>query len=113
MLSHLVTLYRPARPLDCLSGGEAPGTSSPSWCCLPWSMVDRSLYEEVSLYQGELIQRQSDHGDYVCSRGVAMSDGDGTDSTTRVSAIKWHYFLRTQLQWRLPGIGLWGGATTG
>jgi hypothetical protein len=36
-----------------------------------------------------LILRQSYHGDYACILGqVAMSDGDGIDSSTRVHAAR-------------------------
>jgi hypothetical protein len=35
-----------------------------------------------------LIQRQSYHGDYVCSFGrVAMSNGDGMNFSTRVPTV--------------------------
>jgi hypothetical protein len=38
---------------------------------------------------GEFIRCQSYHGDYVCSHGgVAISGGDGMDSSTRVSAAR-------------------------
>jgi hypothetical protein len=38
---------------------------------------------------GELIRCQSDHGDYACSHGgVAMSCGDGMDSSSQVSTTR-------------------------
>jgi hypothetical protein len=43
---------------------------------------------------GGLIRCQSDHDDYACSCGrVAMSGGDGTDSSTRVLVVRceWLY----------------------
>jgi hypothetical protein len=77
--------------LDCLSGGcEAPGTGYLPWCSPCRSLVDQISYGEVRLYQGELIRCQSDHGDYACSRGgVAMSDGDETNSSIRVSVVSY------------------------
>jgi hypothetical protein len=51
--------------------------------------VDQIFYGELRLYQGELIRCQSDHGDYACScGGVAMSDSDGTNFSTRVSVVR-------------------------
>jgi hypothetical protein len=45
--------------------------------------VDRISYGEAHLYQGELIQCQSDHDNYACSHGgVAMSGDDMMDSST-------------------------------
>jgi hypothetical protein len=75
--------------LDYLSRGQDPR----DW----WSVLvltvrvsggSNLLWRTMSL-SGELIQCQSDRGDYVCSRGrIAMTDGDGTDSSTRVSATR-------------------------
>jgi hypothetical protein len=53
--------------------------------------VARIFYGEAHLYQGKLIQCQSYHGDYACSRGgVAMSGGDGTCSRTQVLVCHVH-----------------------
>jgi hypothetical protein len=50
--------------------------------------MDWIPYREARFYQGEVIQRQSHHGDYACHcGGVAMSGGDGMDSNTQVLAI--------------------------
>jgi hypothetical protein len=55
------------------------------------SQCDMSTTTPVTwyrLYQGELIQCQNDHGDYVYSfRVVVMSVDDGTDSSTRVPIV--------------------------
>jgi hypothetical protein len=52
-------------------------------------MRDQILHGEAHLYQSSLIQRQSYHGDYVCTLGrFAMSDDDGMDSCTRVPAAR-------------------------
>jgi hypothetical protein len=56
--------------------------------------MDRIPYVEARLYQGELIQCQSYHDDYVCSYGgVVTSDGDGMDSTTQVSVVRCAWVL--------------------
>jgi hypothetical protein len=58
------------------------------------------FYIEPRLYQGELIRCQSVHGDYTCScGGVAISSGDGTDSSTQVPIVR-----RLWLHLVLPGI---------
>jgi hypothetical protein len=45
--------------------------------------------EKVRLYQSKLIQCQSDHGDYTCSRGgVAKLGDDAIDFNTRVSIVR-------------------------
>jgi hypothetical protein len=59
--------------LDYLSRGR--GGPDPVW--------------RTPLLPSELIRCQSYHSDYVCSHGGdAMSGGDGTDSSTRVSAAR-------------------------
>jgi hypothetical protein len=51
--------------------------------------LDLISYEEARFYQDELIQCQSDHGNYACSHGgVAMSDSDGMDSSTQVPVVR-------------------------
>jgi hypothetical protein len=50
----------------------------------------------------EFIRCQSDHDDYVYSRdGVALSGGDGTDSTTQVSVARhvWVAMIMFYLIW--------------
>jgi hypothetical protein len=50
--------------------------------------MDQIRYGEARFYQGELIQCQSYHDDYVCSCGrVDMSGGDEMDSSTQVPAM--------------------------
>jgi hypothetical protein len=51
--------------------------------------MDRISYEKAHMYQGMLILYQSCHVDcaYPCGR-VAMSDGDGTTSSTQVPTVK-------------------------
>jgi hypothetical protein len=45
--------------------------------------MDWNFYVELRLYRGELVQYQSDHGDYACSCGrVVMSSSDGTHPST-------------------------------
>jgi hypothetical protein len=51
--------------------------------------MDRIPYGEAHFYQGELIRCQSYHGNYACScGGVAMSDGNGMDSSIEVLSIR-------------------------
>jgi hypothetical protein len=51
--------------------------------------MDRITYGKPHLYQDVLIQCQSYYGDYACPYGrVAMSDGDGTTSSTQVPAVR-------------------------
>jgi hypothetical protein len=50
----------------------------------------------------ELIRCQSDHDDYACPRGgVAMSGGDGTDFSNRVTAAShaWAPVVASCLVW--------------
>jgi hypothetical protein len=52
-------------------------------------MMDHISYGKVRLYQGVLIPYQSYHANYACLYGrVAMSDGDGTASSTQVLAVR-------------------------
>jgi hypothetical protein len=47
------------------------------------------LLWRTSFLSGEFIRCQSDHSDYVYSRdGVALSGGDGTDSSTQVPVAR-------------------------
>jgi hypothetical protein len=49
----------------------------------------RILYGEACFYQGMLIQCQTYHANYACSYGgVAMSGGDGMDSSTQVPVVR-------------------------
>jgi hypothetical protein len=51
--------------------------------------VNQISYEEVRIYQGELIRCQSDHDDYAWSHvGIAMSDSDEMNSSTRVPVVR-------------------------
>jgi hypothetical protein len=53
------------------------------------SLVDMIPFGEACLCQGELIRCQSDHDDYMCyCRRVAMSDGDGTDSSAQMPIVR-------------------------
>jgi hypothetical protein len=56
--------------------------------------MDQILGGKARLYQGKLIQCQSYHGDYACSSGgLAMSDGDGMDSSTQVFDVRCAWVL--------------------
>jgi hypothetical protein len=51
--------------------------------------MDWTPYKEVHFYQGELIRCRSYHDNYTCScGGVAMSDGDATNSSTQVFTVR-------------------------
>jgi hypothetical protein len=52
-----------------------------------------SFIENLPL-SGEPIRCQSDHGGYACPQGGdAMSNGDGTDSSTRVPVVRREWAL--------------------
>jgi hypothetical protein len=75
-MSRPIALYRPARPHTTF-----PGDARPSGLIICFG-ADR-------IYRGELIRCQSDHDEYVCSRGgVAMSGSDGTDTSTQVTVCQ-------------------------
>jgi hypothetical protein len=58
--------------------------------------VDRIFYGQPRLYQDELIQCQSDHGDYACSRGVALLSGVGMNSSTQVPVARHAWVMISQ-----------------
>jgi hypothetical protein len=71
-MSPPIALYRPVWPQTAFSGGgggETLRTGNPLWYGPPGSLADQIFHGETRLYWGELIQCQSDHGDYVCCHG--------------------------------------------
>jgi hypothetical protein len=68
---------------------EAPRIGYLMLCWPSRSLIDRILCGVAWFYQGVLIQRQGYHGDYACSFGIiAMSGGDGMDSSTQLPAVR-------------------------